>query len=61
IRTGSYEKNGQKVYTTDVVVDHFDLLDSRNSNESSNVTQQKQNDPFSNNRQPVDITDELPF
>lgn len=62
IRTGSYEKNGQKVYTTDVVVDHFDLLDSHNSNENSNVPQQKQNDPFSDSGKQIDVSpDDLPF
>lgn len=30
IQTGSYEKNGQRVYTTDVIVENFTLLDSKN-------------------------------
>lgn len=29
IQTGSYEKDGQKRYTTDVIVDRFDFIDSR--------------------------------
>lgn len=34
IQTGSYEKDGQRVYTTDVVVDSFDFIES---NSSSNI------------------------
>lgn len=30
IQTGSYERDGQRVYTTDVVVENFDFLESRN-------------------------------
>ena len=29
IQTGSYEKNGQKVYTTDVIIDAFDFIGSK--------------------------------
>ena len=35
ITTGSYDKNGQKVYTTDIFVDSFEFLDSKKK-ESSN-------------------------
>ncbi len=31
IQTGSYEKDGRKIYTTDVVVVHMDFCDSRGS------------------------------
>lgn len=31
LQTGSYEKDGQKVNTVDVVVDEFDFVDSRNT------------------------------
>ena len=34
IQTGSYEKDGQRIYTTDVVVDSFDFVES---NSSSNI------------------------
>lgn len=34
IRTGSYEKNGKKVYTTDVVVESFDFVG--NSGQANN-------------------------
>ena len=29
IQTGSYEKNGQKVYTTDIIVDSHEFVESR--------------------------------
>lgn len=35
IQTGSYEKDGQRIYTTDVVVDSFDFVES-NSNSTNN-------------------------
>lgn len=42
IQTGSYEnQQGQKVYTTDVVVETFDFLESRNS--SGDFTAQQNN------------------
>lgn len=34
IQTGSYEKDGQRIYTTDVIVDSFDFIES---NSSSNI------------------------
>ena len=33
IQTGSYEKDGRKVYTTDVLVDKFEFTGSRSDNE----------------------------
>ena len=30
IRTGSYEKNGQTIYTTDVLVNRFEFIESSN-------------------------------
>lgn len=59
IRTGSYEKNGQKVYTTDVNVNQLTFLESKNSNQNSQSSQQ--NNQYSNNEQ-IDIQDDdLPF
>ena len=31
IQTGSYEKDGQRIYTTDVVIDSFDFVESNSS------------------------------
>lgn len=36
IQTGSYEKNGQMVYTTDVVINSVSFIESKNANNSAN-------------------------
>ena len=36
IQTGSYEKDGKKVYTTDIIVDAFDFVNSKGSSDNSN-------------------------
>lgn len=36
IQTGSYEKDGQRIYTTDVVVDSFNFIESNSSNTNTN-------------------------
>lgn len=60
IQTGSYDnKQGQRVYTTDIVVDHFDFLESKSSG-----AQPKQNNsqPQQNDDQTSIISgDDLPF
>ncbi|WP_076645629.1 single-stranded DNA-binding protein [Latilactobacillus sakei] len=74
LQTRNYEnKEGQRVYVTEVVVDNFSLLDSKASGGASDTqsaskrtqkTQQQNNqsDPFANTGQPIDISDEdLPF
>ncbi|MGM9901105.1 MAG: single-stranded DNA-binding protein [Latilactobacillus sakei] len=69
LQTRNYEnKEGQRVYVTEVVVDNFSLLDSKASgkqsaNHTQNKTQQNnQSDPFANTGQAIDISDEdLPF
>lgn len=35
IQTGSYEKDGRKVYTTDIVVEHHEFCESRNASGAS--------------------------
>lgn len=73
LQTRNYEnKEGQRVYVTEVVVDNFSLLDSKASGgasdtQSANHTQNKpqqnnQSDPFANTGQAIDISDDdLPF
>ena len=78
IQTRNYEnKQGQRVYVTEVVVDNFSLLESRNANSSDgtndnsnkapNYNQSKNSntnvsDPFADNSKPMDISDDsLPF
>lgn len=72
LQTGSYEnKEGQRVYTTDVVIEQFTFVESRGANtggqtqRANNNTQSNQNtanqtiDPFAGSS--IDITDDLPF
>ena len=40
IQTGSYEKDGQRIYTTDVVVNQVEFLDGAGSNPGTNQGQQ---------------------
>ncbi|MGX7099452.1 single-stranded DNA-binding protein [Globicatella sanguinis] len=59
IQTGSYDnKQGQRVYTTDIVIENFYFIESR---KQAN-TQQTFDHPFGDlEAQPVDIQDNLPF
>lgn len=65
IQTGSYtNKDGVKVYTTDVVVEEQEFAESKSSQQSNNQPQQNQqaatgNDGFINI--PDGIDEELPF
>ena len=60
IQTGSYtNKDGQKVYTTDVVVENTEFGESKNSSGSSAEPQPKPDDSFMSI--PDNISEELPF
>lgn len=66
LNTRSYDnKQGQKVYVTEVVVENFDLLDSKNKGKKINKTgsqSHQSKDPFANSGSAIDITDDsLPF
>lgn len=51
IQTGSYDnQQGQKVYTTDVVVENFDFLETRSSTEQRSDTYSNYNVPTQNNQ-----------
>lgn len=58
IQTGSYEKDGHRVYTTDVVVEQQEFAESKSSN-GGNVTPSPSNDGFMNI--PEGLDEELPF
>lgn len=60
IQTRNYEdKDGKRVYVTEVVAESINLLDSRSSNEQQPA--QKQETPFGNSK-PMDVSDDmLPF
>ena len=62
IQTGSYtNKDGQKVYTTDVVVEEQEFAESKGngSTEGNQTTSANKNTDFMNI--PDDISEELPF
>lgn len=68
IQTGSYEKDGQKVYTTDVIVEEQEFAESKASSErdtqqsgeqKATVQTQTDSDGFMNI--PDNIAEELPF
>jgi len=76
LQTRSYDNNnGQKVFVTEVVVDSFSLLESKNENQtnnagntsngysnSSNANAATESDPFADGGDTVDISDDdLPF
>lgn len=58
------DKDGKKVYVTEVVADSVQFLESKGSNQSENEQQnnQGQSNPFQNDGEPLDVTDDdLPF
>lgn len=73
IQTGSYEKDGRTIYTTDIVADQIVFLEyKKQSNQQNNPSRQqidaanneikKQADPFAGSGEPIDISDDdLPF
>lgn len=73
LQTRNYEnQQGQRVYVTEIICESVQFLDSKNSNNNANQSQQDQQyqqkknenfrDPFQNEGQPIDISDDdLPF
>lgn len=62
IQTRSYEKDGQRVYVTEVVVDNFQFLESRSKQEGQHNNQTRQDDPFAGKGSSIDVnSDDLPF
>ena len=62
IQTGSYtNKDGQKVYTTDIAVENIEFAESKASAEQNAKSQNNANDGFVNIPQMVDESDCLPF
>ena len=60
IQTGSYtNKDGQKVYTTDVFVESVEFVGSKSENQAGNNEATKKNDDFMSI--PDNIDEELPF
>ena len=70
LQTRNYEnKQGNRVYVTEVVADNFSLLESRKDNSNNNTNSNQSNnsktnmsDPLADNSKPIDISDDsLPF
>ena len=62
IQTGSYtNKDGQKVYTTDVVVEEQEFAESKNSGSSDNIQSASANKNTDFMSIPDGIDEELPF
>ena len=66
IQTGSYtNRDGKKVYTTDVVVEEQEFAESKNGGSGSGATNAPENSNTSTNNDfmniPDDISEELPF
>lgn len=64
IQTGSYtNKEGNKVFTTDVVVENHEFAESKNSSGGTDSTQQPTAQPTADGFMniPEGITEELPF
>lgn len=68
MQTRNYENNeGKKVYVTEVIADNVRFLESANQPKresfgSSDNIDRSQNDPFSDDSSPIDISDDdLPF
>ena len=62
IQTGSYsDRDGQKVYTTDVVVENQEFCESRSSSSAAPSTQQSPDSADQFMDIPDGIDDELPF
>lgn len=68
IRTGSYEKDGQRIFTTEVNVSNFTFLETKREAEQNRAAQQAQptqqpqartDNPFA--QQPSVSNDDLPF
>lgn len=60
----SYEKDGQKRTSTDVIVDRFEFLDSKKDEPQAPRQTQKQSDPFASHGESISISiseSDLPF
>lgn len=63
INVRNYEnKEGKRVYVTEVIADNVRFLESSRDNGQAGSSQSKQQDPFSDDGKPIDISDDdLPF
>lgn len=65
IQTRNYEnKDGNRVYVTEIVIDNFDFLEPKSKSQGNSGSKQQNNsaDPFASGSNQVDISDsDLPF
>ena len=65
IQTGSYEKDGMKIYTTDVIVDSFTFIGGKETSKEQGEEKnwdKPEKDPFEKAGKQIDIQDsDLPF
>ena len=63
IQTGSYEKDGQRIYTTDIVVESQEFAESKNSTQNNTQNTQEQPSPVGDGFMniPDGLDEELPF
>lgn len=58
VKVRNYEKDGRKVYVTEVHIDRLEFLEPREQKQSGG----RSSDPFADSGKPIDITDDdLPF
>lgn len=63
LQSRSYDdKDGKKVFVTEVVADSVQFLETKKSNNSGAIQNNQPDEPFKNDGEPIDISDEdLPF
>lgn len=62
IQTRNYEKDGKRVYVTEVIADNVRFLESNRDEDGKDHTYDKKTDPFVDDGKPIDISDsDLPF
>ena len=59
IQTGSYEKDGVKKYTTDVVVDNIEFCDKKQKDETTGQPKENPSDEFM--KIPEGVEEDMPF
>ena len=61
LQSGSYEKEGKTVYTTEVIIDEFEFLDSKKSNDSESGGNQTPSSTKAGFSDDIDDDSEFPF
>lgn len=61
IQTGSYEKDGQRIYTTEVVATSLEILDWKDGNNNSSYSNQNQSNSNNNQDQVPPMDDNFEY